>query len=212
MSIEEQTISRLTETYAEAQSTQAGPGRDQAAHGRPSLLCTEMLDLQRNLLQQQQSNPVPDRVSLHEKLYLHLADEQITDAEALLTFRRRLQAMFYPDYADTLSVQVLLANLSDVRRQYLQDWIDRVESMGRYDSEDKEWLEYRLVHADLHCRRVHDELRARKRSGSFNSTRATKNGRMARSEPDAASNSRCRSGSGAAWPPWQMLSLASPIL
>lgn len=158
MSIEEQTISRLTETYAEAQSTQAGPGRDQAAHGRPSLLCTEMLDLQRNLLQQQQSNPVPDRVSLHEKLYLHLADEQITDAEALLTFRRRLQAMFYPDYADTLSVQVLLANLSDVRRQYLQDWIDRVESMGRYDSEDKEWLEYRLVHADLHCRRVHDEL------------------------------------------------------
>jgi hypothetical protein len=160
MSIEEQTISRLTETYAEAQSTQAGPGRDQAAHGRPSLLCTEMLDLQRNLLQQQQSNPVPDRVSLHEKLYLHLADEQITDAEALLTFRRRLQAMFYPDYADTLSVQVLLANLSDVRRQYLQDWIDRVESMGRYDSEDKEWLEYRLVHADLHCRRVHDELRA----------------------------------------------------
>jgi hypothetical protein len=160
MTIEEQAINRLSEIYAEVQSTRAGPSLDQAAIGRRSLLYTEMLDLQRSLLQERISDPIPERASLHEKLYLHLADEQITDAEALLAFRRRLQATFYPDYADTLSVQVLLADLSEVRRQYLQDWIDREESTGRFQSNDKEWLEYRLVHADIHCQRAHDELRA----------------------------------------------------
>jgi hypothetical protein len=91
-------------------------------------------------------------------LVVHLADEQITDAEALLAFRRRLQVTFYPDYADTLSVQVLLADLSEVRRDYLRDWLDREESTGRFLSVDKEWLEYRVGHADIHCQRVQAEL------------------------------------------------------
>jgi hypothetical protein len=149
---------RLTEIYAEVQSIRAGPGADQAAIRRRSLLYTEMLDLQRSLLPQAKASPAPEQASLHEKMYLHLADEQITDAEALLAFRRRLQLTFYPDYADTLSVQVLLADLSEIRRNYLQDWMDREQSMGRFLSVDKEWLEYRLTHADVHCQRVHAEL------------------------------------------------------
>ena len=84
-----------------------------------------MLDLQRSLLPQAKPNPAPEQASLHEKMYLHLADEQITDAEALLAFRRRLQVTLYPGYADTLSVQVLLADLSEIRRNYVQDWLDR---------------------------------------------------------------------------------------
>jgi hypothetical protein len=151
---------RLTEIYAEVQSIRAGPNADQAAIRRRSLLYTEMLDLQRSLLPQAKANPAPERASLHDKMYLHLADEQITDAEALLAFRRWLQIAFYPDYADTLSVQVLLADLSEIRRNYLQDWLDREQSMGRFLGVDKEWLEYRLSHADVHCQRVHAELRA----------------------------------------------------
>jgi hypothetical protein len=151
---------RLTEIYAEVQSIRAGPGADQATVRRRSLLYTEMLDLQRSLLPQAKANPAPEQTSLHEKMYLHLADEQITDAEALLAFRRRLQVTFYPDYADTLSVQVLLADLSEIRRNYLQDWMDREQSMGRFLGVDKEWLDYRLSHADVHCQRVHAELLA----------------------------------------------------
>jgi hypothetical protein len=150
---------RLTEIYAEVQSIRAGPGADQAAIRRRSLLYTEMLDLQRSLLPQAKANPAPEQASLHDKMYLHLADEQITDAEALLAFRCRLQAAFYPDYADTLSVQVLLADLSEIRRNYLQDWMDREQSTGQFLSVDKEWLDYRLTHADVHCQRVHAELR-----------------------------------------------------
>lgn len=119
---------RLTAIYAEVQSIRAGPSADQAAIRRRSLLYTEMLDLQRSLLPQESSKPAPEGQGLHEKMYLHLADEQITDAEALLAFRRRLQVTFYPDYADTLSVQVLLADLSEIRRNYVQDWMDREES------------------------------------------------------------------------------------
>jgi hypothetical protein len=105
-------------------------------------------------------------------MYLHLADEQITDAEALLAFRRRLQVTFYPDYADTLSVQVLLADLSEIRRNYLQDWMDREQSVGRFLGVDKEWLDYRLAHADVHCQRVHAELRAAEENhlGRFQNT------------------------------------------
>ncbi len=151
---------RLTEIYAEVQSIRAGPGSDSAAIRRRSLLYTEMLDLQRSLMPQGKANPAPEQATLHDKMYLHLADEQITDAEALLAFRRRLQATFYPDYADTLSVQVLLADLSEIRRNYLQDWMDREQVMGRFLGVDKEWLDYRLSHADVHCQRVHAELRA----------------------------------------------------
>jgi hypothetical protein len=151
---------RLTEIYAEVQSIRAGPSSDCAAIRRRSLLYTEMLDLQRSMMPQAKSSPAPEESSIHDKLYLHLADEQITDAEALLAFRRRLQVTFYPDYADTLSVQVLLADLSEIRRNYVQDWMDREESMGRFLSVDKEWLSYRLTHANIHCERVHDELRA----------------------------------------------------
>jgi len=111
-------------------------------------------------LPQAKAEPAPEKASLHDKMYLHLADEQITDAEALLAFRRRLQVAFYPDYADTLSVQVLLADLSEIRRNYLQDWMDREESTGRFLSVDKEWLDYRLAHANVHCQRVHAELLA----------------------------------------------------
>ncbi len=150
---------RLTEIYAEVQSIRAGPDADQAAIRKRSLLYTEMLDLQRSLLPQAKVDPAPEDVSLHEKLYLHLADEQITDAEALLSFRRRLQVTFYPDYADTLSVLVLLADLSEIRRNYVQDWMDREQSTGHFLSVDKEWLDYRLAHADAHCQRVHVELR-----------------------------------------------------
>ncbi len=148
---------RLTEIYAEVQSIRAGPSADQGAIRKRSLLYTEMLDLQRSLLPQ--ANPAPEQASLHDKMYLHLADEQITDAEALLAFRRRLQVTFYPEYADTLSVQVLLADLSEIRRNYLQDWMDREQSTGHFLSVDKEWLDYRLTHADAHCQRVHAELR-----------------------------------------------------
>ncbi len=151
---------RLTEIYAEVQSIRAGPDADQTAVRKRSLLYTEMLDLQRSLLPQARANPAPEELSLHDKLYLHLADEQITDAEALLAFRRRLQVTFYPDYADTLSVQVLLADLSELRRNYVQDWMDREQSIGHFLSVDKEWLDYRLAHADVHCQRVHAELRA----------------------------------------------------
>ena len=151
---------RLTEIYAEVQSITAGPDADQSAIRKRSLLYTEMLDLQRSLLPQARANPAPEELSLHDKLYLHLADEQITDAEALLAFRRRLQVTFYPDYADTLSVQVLLADLSELRRNYVQDWMDREQSIGHFLSVDKEWLDYRLSHADVHCQRVHAELRA----------------------------------------------------
>jgi hypothetical protein len=38
--------------------------------------------------------------------------------------------------------------------------MDREQSMGRFLSVDKQWLEYRLSHADAHCQRVHAELRA----------------------------------------------------
>jgi hypothetical protein len=126
-----------------------------------------MLDLQRSLLLK--PNPAPEHVTVHDKMYLHLADEQITDAEALLAFRRKLQVAFYPDYADTLSVQVLLADLSEIRRNYVRDWLDREESTGRFLSVDKEWLEYRLAHADVHCQRVQAELRAaeEERLGKF---------------------------------------------
>jgi hypothetical protein len=150
---------RLTEIYAEVQSIRAGPVGDQAVIRKRSLLYTEMLDLQRSLLPQVKASPAPEEVSLHDKMYLHLADEQITDAEALLAFRRRLQVTFYPDYADTLSVQVLLADLSELRRNYVQDWMDREASTGHFLSVDKEWLDYRLAHADAHCQRVHAELR-----------------------------------------------------
>jgi hypothetical protein len=149
---------RLTEIYAEVQSIRAGPEADSNAVRRRSLLYTEMLDLQRSLLPEARAKPAPEEMSLHDKLYLHLADEQITDAEALLAFRRRLQETFYPDYADTLSVQVLLADLSEIRRNYLQDWVDREQSTGRFLSVDKQWLEYRLAHAEVHCQRVHAEL------------------------------------------------------
>jgi hypothetical protein len=150
---------RLTEIYAEVQSIRAGPEADGAAVRRRSLLYTEMLDLQRSMLPESKANPAPEAVSLHDKLYLHLADEQITDAEALLAFRRRLQVAFYPDYADTLSVQVLLADLSEIRRNYVQDWMDREQANGKFLSVDKEWLDYRLAHANAHCQRVHAELR-----------------------------------------------------
>jgi len=152
-------MNRLTEIYAEVQSIRAGPNADGPAIHRRSLLYTEMLDLQRSMLPLASASPAPEEVSLHDKLYLHLADEQITDAEALLAFRRRLQATFYPDYADTLSVQVLLADLSEIRRSYVQDWMDREQSTGRFLSVEKEWLDYRLAHADTHCQRVHAELR-----------------------------------------------------
>ena len=151
---------RLTEIYAEVQSIRAGPNADQAAIRRRSLLYTEMLDLQRSLLPQAKSNGAPEQASLHDKMYLHLADEQITDAEALLAFRRRLHVTFYPDYADTLSVQMLLADLSEIRRNYLQAWMDREQSQAHFASVDKEWLDYRLAHADVHCQRVHAELHA----------------------------------------------------
>jgi hypothetical protein len=83
-----------------------------------------MLDPHWSLLPQAKADPAPEQASLHDKIYLHLADEQITDVEALLAFRRRLQATLYPDCADTVSVQVLLADLSEVRRNYFQDgWI-----------------------------------------------------------------------------------------
>jgi hypothetical protein len=157
---QDEATNRLTEIYAEVQSIRAGPSADQTAIRRRSLLYTEMLDLQRSLLPQAKANPAPEQASLHDKMYLHLADEQITDAEALLAFRRRLQATFYPDYADTLSVQVLLADLSEIRRNYLQDWMDREETTGHFLSVDKEWLDYRLAHANVHCQRVHAELRS----------------------------------------------------
>ncbi len=169
---------RLTEIYAEVQSIRAGPDADQAAIRKRSLLYTEMLDLQRSLLPQAKADPAPEQHSLHDKMYLHLADEQITDAEALLAFRRRLQATFYPDYADTLSVQVLLADLSEIRRNYLQDWMDREQAMGRFLSVDKEWLDYRLTHANVHCQRVHAELRAAEaeRLGQFRAQESSNSG------------------------------------
>jgi hypothetical protein len=150
---------RLTEIYAEVQSIRAGPSADGAAIRRRSLLYTEMLDLQRSMLPESKASPAPEAASLHDKLYLHLADEQITDAEALLAFRRRLQVTFYPDYADTHSVQVLLADLSEIRCNYVQDWMDRELSTGQFLSVDKEWLDYRLAHANAHCQRVQTELR-----------------------------------------------------
>ena len=151
---------RLTEIFAEVQSIRAGPGADGSAIRRRSLLYTEMLDLQRSMLPKAEASPAPEELTLHDKLYLHLADEQITDAEALLAFRRKLQITFYPDYSDTLSVLVLLADLSEIRRNYVQDWLDREQATGQFLSVDKGWLEYRLAHADAHCQRVHAELRA----------------------------------------------------
>ena len=178
MKIAEQNVAtnRLTEIYAEVQSIRAGPSTDRAAIRKRSMLYTEMLDLQRSLLPQAKANPAPEQASLHDKMYLHLADEQITDAEALLAFRRRLQVTFYPDYADTLSVQVLLADLSEIRRNYLQDWMDREQSMGRFLSVDKEWLDYRLAHANVHCQRVHAELRAaeEERLGQFHDEKSSR--------------------------------------
>lgn len=55
---------------------------------------------------------------------------------------------------------MLLADLSEIRRNYLQNWMDREQSTGHFLSVDKEWLDYRLTHADVHCQRVHAELRA----------------------------------------------------
>jgi hypothetical protein len=66
---------RLTEIYAEVQSIRAGPSADRAAIRKRSLLYTEMLDLQRSLLPQPKANPAPEQASLHDKMYLHLADE-----------------------------------------------------------------------------------------------------------------------------------------
>jgi len=133
------------------------------------------IDLQRSMLPQAKAGPAPEEVSLHDKLYLHLADEQISDAEALLAFRRRLQITFYPDYADTLSVQVLLADLSEIRRSCLQDWMDREKSTGHFVSVDKEWLDYRQDHADVHCQRVRAELQVAEedRLGRFNGSESS---------------------------------------
>jgi hypothetical protein len=153
-------MNRLTEIYSEIQSLRAGTNTDTALVRRRSMLYTEMLDLQRSLIHQRHVQPAPEKTAVHDKMYLHLADEQITDAEALLAFRRRLQIEFYSDYADTLSVQILLADLSEIRLQYLRDWVDREESLGRYLSVDKSWLGYRLTHAEIHCQRVRVEMRA----------------------------------------------------
>lgn len=97
-------------------------------------------------------------VTPHEKLFLHLADEKVTDAEALLAFRHQLQDTHYSDYADTLSVLTLLSDLSDTRFAFLQHWEQREQEGGRFLSIDKEWLTYRLVHAKAHSERIRHEL------------------------------------------------------
>jgi hypothetical protein len=94
----------------------------------------------------------------HEKLFLHLADEKVTDAEALLAFRHQLQDSHNSDYADTLSVLTLLADLSDTRLAFLQHWEQREQEGGRFLSVDKEWLDYRLSHAKAHSERIRHEL------------------------------------------------------
>ena len=97
-------------------------------------------------------------VTPHEKLFLHLADEKVTDAEALLAFRHQLQDTHHSDYADTLSVLTLLADLSDTRFAFLQHWEQREQEAGRFLSVDKEWLDYRLFHAKAHSERICHEL------------------------------------------------------
>ena len=94
----------------------------------------------------------------HDKLFLHLADEQVTDAEALLAFRHQLQNAHYSDYADTLSVLTLLSDLSDTRFAFLQHWEQREQEGGRFLNVDKEWLDYRLFHAKDHSERIRHEL------------------------------------------------------
>lgn len=97
-------------------------------------------------------------VTPHEKLFLQLADEQVTDAEALLAIRQHLQSTHYSDYADTLSVLTLLADLSDTRLAFLQHWEQREQEGGRFLDIDKEWLDYRLFHAKAHSERIRHEL------------------------------------------------------
>jgi hypothetical protein len=97
-------------------------------------------------------------VTPHEKMFLHLADEQITDAEALLAFRHQLQDIHYSDYADTLSVLTLLSDLSDTRFAFLQHWEQREQEGGRFLNVEKEWMDYRLFHAKAHSERIRQEL------------------------------------------------------
>jgi hypothetical protein len=97
-------------------------------------------------------------VTPHEKLFLNLADEEITDAEALLAFRHQLQDIHYSDYADTLSVLTLLSDLSDTRFTFLQHWEQREQEGGRFLNIEKEWLDYRLFHAKAHSERIRQEL------------------------------------------------------
>jgi len=97
-------------------------------------------------------------VTPHERLFLNLADEEVTDAEALLAFRHQLQDSHYSDYADTLSVLTLLSDLSDTRFAFLQHWEQREQEGGRFLNVDKEWLDYRLFHAKAHSERIRHEL------------------------------------------------------
>jgi hypothetical protein len=98
------------------------------------------------------------KVAQHEKLFLNLADEEITDAEALLEFRHQLQDIHYSEYADILSVLTLLSDLSDTRFAFLQHWEQREHEGGRFLNVDKEWLDYRLFHAKAHSDRIRHEL------------------------------------------------------
>lgn len=152
--VQQKTVNRLAEISAELKvicDRAIADGRSKIEADVSSL--GEVPPSQRMLEQLAANETTP-----HEKLFLHLADEKVTDAEALLAFRHHLQDQHYSDYADTLSVVTLLSDLSDTRLAFLQHWMQREQESGRFLSVDKEWLDYRLFHAKAHSERVRQEL------------------------------------------------------
>lgn len=150
----ERTANRLAAISAELKTI-----CDRAIADRRTTVEEEVSSLERALPSQRMLEQLAAKeVTPHEKLFLSLADEEVTDAEALLAFRHQLQDTHHSDYSDTLSVLTLLSDLSDTRFAFLQHWEQREQEEGRYLSVDKDWLDYRLMHAKAHSERMHHEL------------------------------------------------------
>ena len=152
--MQQNTADRLTEISTELKTICDRAIADGQSKMESEVASLEQVSPSQRMLEQLAAK----EVTPHEKLFLNLADEEVTDAEALLAFRHQLQDTHYTDYADTLSVLTLLADLSDTRFAFLQHWEQREQEGGRYLHVEKEWLDYRLCHAKAHSERIRHEL------------------------------------------------------
>ena len=152
--VQQNTANRLAEIFTELKTICDRAVADEQSKIELEVASLEQVPPSLRMLEQLAAKDVTP----HEKLFLNLADEEVTDAEALLAFRHQLQDTHYTEYADTLSVLTLLSDLSGTRLAFLQHWEQREQESGRYLHVDKEWLDYRLCHARAHSERIHHEL------------------------------------------------------